>query len=29
MDSPYRINNNKKKTPKHKPSNITEDHSKN
>ena len=29
MDSPYRINNNKKKTPKQKPSIITEDHSKN
>ena len=29
MDSPYRINNNKKKTPKQKPSTVTEDHSKN
>ena len=29
MDSPYRINHNKKKTPKQKPSTVTEDHSKN
>ena len=29
MDSPYRINNSKKKTPKQKPSTVTEDHSKN
>ncbi len=29
MDSPYRINNNKKKTPQQKPSIVTEDHSKN
>ena len=29
MDSPYRINNNKKKTPEQKPAIITEDHSKN
>ena len=29
MDSPYSINNNKKKTPKQKPSTVTEDHSKN
>ena len=29
MDSPYRINNHKKKTPKQKPSTVTEDHSKN
>ena len=28
MDSPYRINNNKKKTPKQKPSTVTENHSK-
>ena len=28
-DSPYRINNHKKKTPKQKPSTVTEDHSKN
>ena len=28
MDSPYRINNNKKKTPKQKPSTVTEDQSK-
>ena len=27
MDSPYRINNLKKKTPKQKPSTVTEDHS--
>ena len=29
MDSPYRINNRKKKTPKQKPPTVTEDHSKN
>ena len=29
MDSPYKINNHKKKTPKQKPSSITEDNSKN
>ena len=29
MDSPYTINNNKKKTPKQKSSTVTEDHSKN
>ena len=29
MDSPYRMNNHKKKTPKQKPSTVTEDHSKN
>ena len=29
MDSPYRINNHKKKTPRQKPSTVTEDHSKN
>ena len=29
MDSPYRINNHKKKTPKQKPSTVTENHSKN
>ena len=29
MDSPYRINNNKKKTPKQKTSTVTKDHSKN
>ena len=29
MDSPYRINNHKKKTAKQKPSTVTEDHSKN
>ena len=29
MDSPYRINNNKNKTPEQKPSTVTEDHSKN
>ena len=29
MDSPYRINNHKKKTPKQKPSTVTEHHSKN
>ena len=29
MDSPYRRNNHKKKTPKQKPSTVTEDHSKN
>ena len=29
MDSPYRINNHKKKTPKQKPSTVTEDYSKN
>ena len=29
MDSPYRINNHEKKTPKQKPSTVTEDHSKN
>ncbi len=29
MDSPYRINNKKKKTPQQKPSIVTEDHSKN
>ena len=29
MDSAYRINNNKKKTPEQKPSTVTEDHSKN
>ena len=29
MDSPYRINYHKKKTPKQKPSTVTEDHSKN
>ena len=28
MDSPYRLNNNKKKTPKQKPSTLTEHHSK-
>ena len=28
MDSPYRINNNKKKTPKQKPSTVTENISK-
>ena len=28
MDSPYRINNHKKKSPKQKPSTVTEDHSK-
>ena len=28
MDSPYRINNHKKKTPKQKPPTVTEDHSK-
>ena len=28
MDSPYRINNNKKKTPKNKTSSLTEEHSK-
>ena len=29
MDSPYRIYNHKKKTPKQKPPTVTEDHSKN
>ena len=29
MDSPYRRNNHKKKTPKQKPSTVTEDHSEN
>ena len=29
MESPHRINNNKKKTPKQKPSTLTENHSKN
>ena len=29
MDSPHRINNHKKKTPKQKPPTVTEDHSKN